>query len=199
MSRASAARRFTGLRLGPEPGTVGLMKGPIGPFFIGVNQSDKGRSETGRLAGAPIFRSQVSAIGIRARVFRFRFGFRKSVLCHRFSHLSISGGRWQPRVAGGGAFPFSPPFSPQRSPPFSPPCSAPPSVLCHRFSHRPFRLAGVSPGWRVAGLLHSALNAVLRSVFRARLRPLSSAIDSVIDPAICPRPSPRFPLQFLIA
>ena len=42
-----------------------------------------------------------------------------------------SGGRWQPQVAGGGAFPFSPPLSPQRSPP----SSIQPSVICHRPSH----------------------------------------------------------------
>ena len=53
----------------------------------------------------------------------------------RFSLAFISGGRWQPRVAGGGTYPFSPPRSPQRSPQFSPPISPLPSVICHRFSH----------------------------------------------------------------
>jgi len=53
-------------------------------------------------------------------------GVPPSVIDSAIRHLSsmqssISGGRWQPRVAGGGAFPFSPPLSPQRSPPFSPP------------------------------------------------------------------------------
>lgn len=31
-----------------------------------------------------------------------------SVICHRFSHRPISGGRWQPRVAGGGIYLFLP-------------------------------------------------------------------------------------------
>ena len=44
------------------------------------------------------------------------------------------------------AYPFSPQFSPQRSPPFSHPSSAIDSVI------RSFRVAGGSPGWRVAGL-----------------------------------------------
>jgi hypothetical protein len=41
--------------------------------------------------------------------------------------------------------------------------------LCHPSSAIdsiivPFRVAGGSPGWQVAGLFHSALNAVLHSV-----------------------------------
>ena len=44
--------------------------------------------------------------------------------CYEF----ISGGGWQPQVAGGGTYPFSP----QRSPQLSPPPSI--SALCHRFS-----------------------------------------------------------------
>ena len=89
--------------------------------------ASKGRPETGRFA-AGIVKDPSQLSGLR-----FPFD------------LMISF-----RVAGGGAFPFSPPFSPQRSPPFSPPCSVLPSVICHRPSH-PFRVAGGSPRWRVAG------------------------------------------------
>jgi len=52
-----------------------------------------------------------------------------SVICHRCSTLTVSGGRWRPRVAGGRPDPFSPLFSPQRSPPFSPPSSIQSSVI----------------------------------------------------------------------
>ena len=101
---------------------------------------------------------------------------------------SISGGRWQPRVAGGGAFPFSPPFSPQRSPPFSPLSSIQPSptsggrwqprvagggcsALPHRLSHLSsvidavihFRWQVAAPGgrWRVFRPLSSIQPSVI--------------------------------------
>jgi hypothetical protein len=70
------------------------------------------------------FRSQVSAIRSLVRVSRFGCRSGYSALCHRFSHRPISGGGWQPRVAGGGPIPFSH----QRSPPFSPPTCLPLSI-----------------------------------------------------------------------
>ncbi len=78
-----------------------------------------------------------------------------------------SGGRWQPRVAGGGAFPFSPPLSPQRSPPFSPLSSIQPLP---RFR---WQVAAPGGGWRgfFNSALHSVLNAVLHSVLRDRFNP----------------------------
>ena len=76
------------------------------------------------------------------------FSPQPSVICHRLRHLPISGGGWQPQVAGGSPDPFSPPFSPQRSPQFSPPMLPLPSVLRHRFSHLPCgRPPPFSPPW----------------------------------------------------
>ena len=57
---------------------------------------------------------RVSAIRRLVRVIRFRFGLRKSALCHLSSIQPsfISGGGWRLQVAGGRNDPFSPPFSP---------------------------------------------------------------------------------------
>jgi hypothetical protein len=84
----------------------------------------------------------------------------RSVICHPFSPCPASGGRWQPRVAGGG-------------------CSA----LPHRLSHlssvidsvihsviHSFRVAGGSSGWPVAALFHSALHSVLNAALHSVLR-----------------------------
>jgi uncharacterized membrane protein len=112
----------------------------------------------------------------------------RSVICHRFSHPFsdpfISGGRWQPQVAGGGAFPFSPPLSPQRSPPLSlrDQFSHLSSVICHRPSH-PFRVAGGSPGWPVAGF---SIQPSIQSSTQPSIQ------SSVIDSVICHRPSHPF-------
>ena len=182
------------------------------------------------MAGLPIFRSQVSAIRIQARVIRFRFG----AGINRFSPLSsiqssvhfgwpvaAPGGRWQAfysalhsalhsflhsalrdrfsplssvidsaiysfRVAGGSprwrVAGFS--IQPSIQPSTQPSGSIQSSVIRHRFSHL------LIPGGRwqpqVAGgrlfhsALHSVLNAVLNAVLHSALR---------IDSALCHRPS----------
>ena len=133
------------------------------------------------MAGLPIFRSQVSAIRIQARVIRFRFG----AGINRFSPLSTiqssvhfgwpvaaPGGRWQ-------AFPFGPPFSPQRSPPFSPPDRFSPLSSVIDSAIYSFRVAG---GRLFHSALHSAIHSFLHSALRDRFSPLSSVIDSAIDP-----------------
>jgi hypothetical protein len=112
-----------------------------------------------------------------------------SVLRDRFSHLSstqssISGGRWQPQVAGGGLF---------HSALHSVLNAALHSVLCDRFSHLSSTQSSISGGrWQPqvagGGLFHSALysvlNAVLHSALRDRFSHLSSVIDSVIHSVI---------------
>ena len=130
------------------------------------------------MAGLPIFRSQVSAIRIQARVIRFRFG----AGINRFSPLSTiqssvhfgwpvaaPGGRWQ-------AFPFGPPFSPQRSPPFSPPDRFSPLSSVIDSAIYSFRVAG---GRLFHSALHSAIHSFLHSALRDRFSPLSSIQSSV--------------------
>ena len=123
--------------------------------------ASKGRPETGKFARGIRHPSQSSGL-------RFPFDLMIS--------FRAAGGN---PAAVGGTDPFSPPFSPQRSPPCSPPCSVLPSVLCHRCSHPQLRVAGGSPGWQVAGLFHSALNAALHSVLRDRFSHLSSIQPSI--------------------
>ena len=61
------------------------------------------QQETENDGSVTTFRSQVSATRSQVRVRRFGFG--KSVIRHLSSTQSfISGGRWQPQVAGGGLF-----------------------------------------------------------------------------------------------
>ena len=60
-------------------------------------------------------------------------GPRSPLECYEF----ISGGGWQPQVAGGGTFPCSP----QSSPPLSPPSS----VIRHRLSHHLISGGGWQP------------------------------------------------------
>ena len=97
--------------------------------------ADRGRSalpktvtqrETGnrRIGWGHFFRvsglgRQVPGSGVQVRVQVQKTCHPSSVICHRCSHLPVSGGRWRPRVAGGRPDPFSPPFRPQRSPPWS--------------------------------------------------------------------------------
>ena len=146
-------------------------------------QAIKGRPETGKFAADIRDPDQLS--GLRSPFESYDF---------------TSGGRWQPRVAGGG-------ISALRHLP-----SVIDSVICHRCSDpfsplssvidsviAPLRVAGGSPGWRVAGhppsvicplssipssvidaVIHSALNAALHSVLCHLSSTQSSVIDSVI-------------------
>ena len=143
------------------------------------------------MAGVPIFRSQVSAIRSQERVIRFR----KSVLCHRFSHrlshlhlgwpVSAPGGRW--RVFFHSAL-------------HSVLNAVLHSVLRDRLSHLHLRWPVAAPGgrWRALKLhsaLHSVLNAALHSVLRDQCSPLPSVIESAIHSAaqLCRDAVPTLP------
>jgi hypothetical protein len=99
-------------------------------------------------------------------------GLIDSALCPRFSHPFISGGRWQPQVAGGRLF-IQPSIQSSTQSSIQP--SVIDSALCHRPSHLSSIQSSVHFGWPVAALgggwrafysaLHSVLNAVLRAVF----------------------------------
>ena len=116
------------------------------------------------MAGLPIFRSQVSAIRIQARVIRFRFG----AGINRFSPLSsiqssvhfgwpvaAPGGRWQAFYSAIHSFLHS-----ALRDRFSPLSSIQSSV------HFGWPVAALGGGWRAFySALHSVLNAVLRAVF----------------------------------
>jgi len=76
---------------------------PCGGQVAGITGAQRGTGN--RMIGrVPIFRSRVSAIRHLVRVLRFRFGFRKSVICHLSSiqpsqdfgwRVAAPGGRWR--------------------------------------------------------------------------------------------------------
>ena len=170
--------------------TTGQSHRPYQPRSAHGRDSDHVPTSRHWLKGKPddergdIFRSRVSAVGYLVRVFRCGRRFRKSVICHRFSHLPLPGGGWQLRVAGGRPDPFSPPFSPQRSPLLSPPILPLPSVICHRFSHR-FRWQVTAPGdgWRKICPPSSIQSSI------------QSSTQSSTQPSIQPTPTPSSPIR----